>query len=141
MRCKPYCAYGSDLHRDRMTVRCPSAKLIGSGMLHGYRLVFKHHADIIPDEKSSVPVVLWEITEGDLMALNAPDYYKTISVSVDMNGEIVDAFAYMMHDKYDTVELPDKSYYDIIRHGYIDNGLDFEYIVDAYEEAFYESVK
>lgn len=138
MRIAPYCAYGSNLNIEQMKARCPSAKIIGSGMLRDWKLVFKYHADIIPDNGSSVPVVLWNITEDDLASLDMyegyPNYYNTVIVDVETDDGIVSAFVYVMNDKYNELEVPAASYFNTIADGYRDNELDMNYLYDAYNE-------
>ena len=36
-----YLAYGSNLNRKQMQMRCPGAKPIGTALLEGYELLFK----------------------------------------------------------------------------------------------------
>lgn len=38
---KYYVAYGSNLNREQMAHRCPDAKLVGTGMLSNYEMVFR----------------------------------------------------------------------------------------------------
>ena len=38
---KYYVAYGSNLNREQMAHRCPEAKLVGTGMLSNYEMVFR----------------------------------------------------------------------------------------------------
>lgn len=140
-----YVAYGSNLNLDQMRYRCPDAKVVGSGMLHGWKLTFKYHADIIPDEHSSVPVVVFDVSEDDIRSLDMyegyPRYYITKLVDVELDkeneeyGKYVSAFAYIMTDGNDTLERPDVWYFKAIREGYEDNGLDTEYLYLAKMEA------
>lgn len=141
-----YCAYGSDTNLNQMAYRCPNARVIGTGMLHGWRLVFKYHADIIPDLKSSVPVLVWDVSEEDIETLDMhagyPKYYMTRSVTVDMdNGRTLCAFAYVMQPSFNTLEAPVDMYFNCIKDGYIENDMDLNYLYDAQHESFYESVK
>lgn len=141
-----YAAYGSNINLSQMEYRCPNSSVIGTGMIHGYRLVFKYHADIIQDVQSSVPVLVWDTPEDDVEMLDLyegyPNYYMTIPVDVDMDdGTTVCAFAYVMNEKYDTIERPDKMYYRCIEEGYVDNGMDLSYLCNAMEEAYYETIK
>ena len=53
-----YIAYGSNMNRDQMSVRCPHAKPLGAYYLDGWRLVFRGVADIIKDKDARVPIVL-----------------------------------------------------------------------------------
>lgn len=41
---KYYIAYGSNMSTSQMALRCPDAKLVGTGWLNGYRLAFHLHA-------------------------------------------------------------------------------------------------
>ena len=38
---KLYVAYGSNLNREQMRYRCPTAKFVGTGIIEGYELQFK----------------------------------------------------------------------------------------------------
>lgn len=38
---KYYIAYGSNLNKDQMKYRCPDAKLVGTGSIPNYQLLFE----------------------------------------------------------------------------------------------------
>ena len=38
---KLYVAYGSNLNKEQMRYRCPTAKFVGTGIIEGYELQFK----------------------------------------------------------------------------------------------------
>ena len=38
-----YIAYGSNLNIPQMRMRCPGARIIGTSVIEGYRLLFKGH--------------------------------------------------------------------------------------------------
>ena len=59
-----YIAYGSNMNRDQMSVRCPHAKPLGAYYLDGWRLVFIGVADIIKDKDARVPIVLWTLPKN-----------------------------------------------------------------------------
>ena len=40
MQKKYYLAYGSNLNRNQMRMRCPGAKPLGTAVIEGYRLLF-----------------------------------------------------------------------------------------------------
>lgn len=140
-----YCAYGSNLDTFQMSERCPDSKVIGTGMLRGWKLVFKYHADIVQDEYSSVPVLVWNVSSDDIKALDSyegyPDYYgcKLVEVRLDKYsptyGRFVYALAYVMNDFYNKIEMPDRSYFEHIENEYIKNGMDLNYLYKAYREA------
>ena len=65
MNGRKYIAYGSNLNREQMAKRCPDAKVIGSGMLKDYELLFRGYTDaavatVEPKEGENVPVLIWE---------------------------------------------------------------------------------
>ena len=120
---KLYAAYGSNINLEQMAYRCPHSTVAGTAMLKGYELQFRHHATIEPNEESEVPVLLWE-----------PKYYRKENISLELNGETVEAMVYIMNG--DTpLEAPTEQYYGIIKQGYKENGLDTRYLETAFEEA------
>lgn len=67
---KLYVAYGSNLNKEQMRYRCPTAKFVGTGIIEGYELQFKgalHSAcaTIAPKEGAAVPVGIWTIQRAD----------------------------------------------------------------------------
>ncbi len=79
---KIYVAYGSNLNLEQMSFRCPTAKLIATGMIDNYELQFKGRpncsfATIAPKQGSSVPVALWKITPFDELMLDRYEGYLT----------------------------------------------------------------
>ena len=65
-----YVAYGSNLNLVQMKHRCPTARLIGTGVLNDYELQFRGQPDhsfatVEPKKGGSVPVGLWEIRSED----------------------------------------------------------------------------
>ena len=56
---KFYVAYGSNLNLEQMSYRCPNSKVVGAGMLKGWRLLFNSYATILPDESAETPVAVW----------------------------------------------------------------------------------
>ena len=104
----------------------------------GYELQFRHHATIEPNEESEVPVLLWELDSQDEKFLDRyegePKYYRKENISLELNGETVEAMVYIMNG--DTpLEAPTEQYYGIIKQGYKENGLDTRYLETAFEEA------
>lgn len=99
-----YLAYGSNLHIPSMQYRCPTAKVLGTSILKGNRLVFDGVATVEHDEESNVPVLLWEIQPEDEKALDRyegfPHLYKKGFDRVELNGKTVDAMYYFMPHGY-----------------------------------------
>ena len=77
-----YIAYGSNMVEEQMAVRCPDARLIGTGYIAGARLEFYLHATVerTGDLRNRVPVAVWEISEQDERNLDRyegfPHYYR-----------------------------------------------------------------
>ena len=135
---KLYAAYGSNINLEQMAYRCPHSIVAGTAMLKGYELQFRHHATIEPNEESEVPVLLWELDSQDEKFLDRyegePKYYRKENISLELNGETVEAMVYIMNG--DTpLEAPTEQYYGIIKQGYKENGLDTRYLETAFEEA------
>ena len=115
-----YMSYGMNTNRDAMANRCPRAKPLGGFYLPNYRLVFRGVADIVPDDNAAVPVVLWDITEQCLQALDRLEGFPHLYTRKQINGGWI---TYMMNDKTIFGPLP-SSYYRMIEEGYRDFGLD-----------------
>ena len=134
---KLYVAYGSNLNKQQMKGRCPDAKFVGTGVIENYELQFKGslygaHATIAPKEGSSVPVGLWTIQSRDESRLDMYEgyrktgyrYYDKEQVRVNMtNGGNVIGMVYIMDQKMDFGQ-PTPGYYDTVREGYANCGLD-----------------
>lgn len=115
-----YMAYGMNTNRDAMAARCPKATPLGGFYLPDTRLVFRGVADIMPDRNKVCPVVLWDITEDCLRALDRLEGYPTLYGRRKINcGWLV----YEMNDKTRT-SPPSSHYYEMIEQGYKDFGLD-----------------
>ncbi len=131
---KLYVAYGSNLNMMQMGWRCPTAKVVGTGKIIGYKLTFRRVATIEPCEKSEVPVAVWKIEDSDERALDRyegyPDLYRKEMIDVEMStGEYVDAMVYIMN--LGRPCMPYKDYLNTIVQGYKDCGLDPSYLNDA----------
>ena len=132
-----YVAYGSNMNLEQMAYRCPNSKVIGNGELHGWKLVFNIHADVIKGKESDfVPVVVWNIADEDWRMLDRyegyPFYYikEIVDVILD-NGEIEEAIVYIMTEDRKGISMPSKEYYNCILNGYKENGIDTKYLYDA----------
>jgi gamma-glutamylcyclotransferase (GGCT)/AIG2-like uncharacterized protein YtfP len=87
-------AYGSNMNRQQMAFRCPSAKTVCVAQLDGHKLVFAGDsarwdggvATVVPDRRSIVIGVVWKLTHSDLQRLDEfegyPFVYDRAPVSV-----------------------------------------------------------
>ena len=66
-------AYGSNMSRSLMAVRCKDAQPLGPAMLMGWRFVITPDGvgSIAPRAGAVVRVVLWRVSPRDLAAINA----------------------------------------------------------------------
>ena len=149
-----YAAYGSNLSVSQMSYRCPDAKVIGTGKIMDYKLVFRYHADIEKHDGAFVPVLIWSISKDDEKRLDKYEgikggYYhqEKVTVVMDdvMNGIMDDgeeitankeitAMVYIMNTQ-DTIEPPDFRYHQIIEGGYTDFGFDKKILKESLRES------
>ena len=125
-----YLAYGSNLNKTQMSMRCPDAKPDGYILLPDYRLVFKGVADMIPAEGFVCPVGVWSITDKCEKALDRyegfPRLYRK-EYFVNKEGTELRAYVMTSHG----LGLPPTHYYQGILQGYKDFGIDQTYLSDA----------
>lgn len=137
-------AYGSNLNLRQMAMRCPTAKVYGKGMLKGYRLLFKGQMDnayctIEKKRGGKVPVVVWELQPEDERALDFyegyPKFYTKEDLKVTMeDGTTITAMVYIMtNEVLDRIHinLPSRSYLNIVKEGYKAAGFDKKFIDEA----------
>ena len=134
-----YIAYGSNLNVRQMAMRCPTAKLIGTGTVENYELQFKGSpnsafATIAPKEGASVPVGVWSIQPKDERALDVyegyPSHYYKQDVPVNMGENEVSAMVYIMNPRM-SFGIPSQRYYNTVCEGYENCGLDVSVLNQA----------
>ncbi len=138
-----YLAYGSNLNLKQMACRCPTARVMGSTKLTGYRLLFRGGnggavATIERHKGGSVPVLLWRITPYDEEALDRyegyPHLYRKETVKVRFEGQWLSAMAYIMNEGR-PLGTPGRYYYEVIRQGYMDAGFDISVLNKAVRDS------
>ena len=152
MRKRLYVAYGSNLNLEQMKHRCPTSKLVGTGVINDYELQFKGfptsaYATIAPKVGASVPVGVWEIGWMDERYLDRyegyPSHYFKENIPVQMqDGSQVDGMVYIMNPKM-KFGMPSTHYYKVVHQGYIDCGLDTHVLNEAVQKSagsYYENV-
>ena len=139
---KFYIAYGSNLNKPQMAHRCPTARVLGASELSDWQLVFRGPrgasvATVEPKEESLVPILIWEITKEDELALDRyegfPFFYRKESMEVLLNGKVVEAMIYIMNEGKPKGE-PSCNYYSIIYEGYKAAGFDTNILRRALEK-------
>ena len=152
MKRRLYVAYGSNLNLEQMKYRCPTAKLVGTGIINGYELQFKGFptgafATIGQKPGASVPVGVFDIQPMDERSLDRyegyPSHYFKKTVPVQMtNGDKVNAMVYIMNPKMQ-FGMPSSNYYCVVHQGYKDCGLDTQVLNEAVQKSagkYYENV-
>ena len=128
---KLYIAYGSNLNVEQMKYRCPTATLVGTGILENCELDFRGmssqaFATIHPKEGEYVPVAYWEIDKTAEYALDVyegyPRFYGKQQIPITIDGKPQKALIYVMNDLA-TPGMPSRSYIQTIYNGYLDVGL------------------
>ena len=132
-----YFAYGSNLNRADMRLRCPDARPDRPARLEGWRLCFRGVADIEPAADSAVAGALWQLSGADLGCLDAyegaPAHYRQRIFEVETNAGPREAMTYVMTDD-SYLGLPSSWYYGRIEAGYRDWGLPLSGLREAREE-------
>ena len=134
---RKYLCYGSNMNLEQMAYRCPQSKVVGTAMLKDYELEFRGVATIVPKKGAEVPVLIWEIGQFDEVALDRyegfPNLYGKELFKVNVNGETIECMAYTMNGG--DIAPPSLSYYNVIKRGYEENGLDTGYLITALEKS------
>lgn len=135
---KYYLAYGSNLNIPQMQFRCPEARIIGTAVIEGYRLLFKgsktgSYLTIEKAEGYEVPVGVWEVTERDERNLDRYEGYPTFYYKKEMQlkvkgirtGKIYNrnCFVYIMHEDH-LIGMPSNFYIRVCADGYRVFGFD-----------------
>ena len=136
-----YVAYGSNLNKDQMAWRCPTAKAVGTNLLIGWRLSFKgsktgSYLTIEPDPDGEVPVGIWEIDKESERALDAyegyPVFYRKVKINVRLNGRNRKGIVYIMNDGR-PYGIPSINYIETCITGYNDFGFDQAVLAEAFD--------
>ena len=144
MKKQLYIAYGSNLNKNQMQYRCPTAKPIAVATLKDHQLVFQGrpfnaHANVIPAKGQEVPVAIWEITARDEANLDvyegvAGGYYTKETMEIEVNGEQKEALVYIMTPN--PYGIPTDRYLQTIAEGYKDFNLPARILNDAAINAY-----
>lgn len=149
MQIRYYIAYGSNLNIRQMRWRCPTARIIGTGTLEDWRLLFKGsktgaYLTIEQEEGFRVPVAVWEVSPQDEAALDRyegfPNFYYKKEMVLDISGIKTGkirrrrAFVYIMHEDR-KIEIPSIGYVRVCLEGYSNFGFDVETLLNAYDHS------
>lgn len=138
-----YLAYGSNLNKKQMKLRCPTAKVVGTAEIKDFTLRFRGsrtgaYLTIEKQYGSAVPVAVWAVTGADVKALDRyegyPNFYYKKTFTLEVNGSPTECFAYIMHE-YRPLGIPTKRYVETCIEGYGDFGFDKRILIQAVRES------
>ena len=145
-----YIAYGSNLHKEQMSRRCPDARVVGTGWLRDWRLLFcgepegPAYLTIQPEEGCWTPVAVWAVSPQDEEALDWYEGYPTLYDKTDLELEVREAatgerkdypvFVYIMTEELGP-GLPTKEYLQTCAQGYEDFGFPTAILREALDES------
>lgn len=139
--------YGSNLSTDQFKRRCPSAVLVGTGTIRGFRLTFTGRssgwggavATIKPAKGKRVPVAVYELrSPEDVRTLDRcegfPRVYGCEEVTVHLErpgkrAKRIKAWTYVKRDQREG--QPSNEYLKRVAQGYKDHGLDTQALAAA----------
>jgi hypothetical protein len=126
-----YMAYGSNLNKRQMAIRCPDAKCLGWTLIPDYRLVFRGVADMIEAPGEYCPIGLWKITTKCETSLDRYEGYPTLYGKKYLRNKD-SGITYMFYamNEYD-LSMPSQIYLESIRQGYEDFGINKKYLTEA----------
>jgi len=140
-------AYGVGVNRVEMAKRCPTAKLMGASVLKNHRLTFRGShavavANIEPAKGCSVPVLVWERTPADEVALDLfvgfPHQFDKQQFRLRLDGTLINCMAYVMRGDR-PIGKPSAFYYSAVLEGYKAAGFDTEILRNAVQNASEEA--
>ena len=155
---KYYLAYGSNLNVDQMKYRCPDAKPAAVTKIPNYHLLFRRgFLTIEPQQGSSVPVVVWKISDRDEKNLDRyegyPKFYRKEIFPILLNGykdmdayragkrsvqeKVGEAMVYIMNDGF-PAQQPSSSYLETVKQGYAAFKMDVNYLMNALVDTWEE---
>lgn len=127
-----YLAYGSNLNVRQMRFRCPTALVVGKGVIKDYRLLFKGSktGSYLTIEKAKgyeVPVAVWKVDEACEESLDRyegyPSFYYKKEIEIDFKSikkglpRHSKAFVYIMYEERE-LGIPSRGYVEVCLEGY-----------------------
>ena len=133
-----YYAYGSNLNLRQMARRCPTAKLLGTGVIPDYELLFrgreegKSYLTVRPCPGAQVPVAAFLVHPSDVHELCRIAAIATEVCHGGVSRGVLEGFWYVMND--DRRLPPSQEYWEAIVEGYHDVGFDVTLLEKALEK-------
>ena len=132
-----YAAYGMNTNPDVMAALCPNACFVGTAWLDGWKFTMRNVATIEISPGSSVPLIVWNITDECVTELDFlegfPTMYNKMTICDNSFGNMM---LYVMNANYYPVNPPTWKYAKMIEEGL----LHFEMPIGHVHEAINESI-
>ncbi len=128
-----YFAYGSNLHHFQMKRRCKDSFFLKKINLKDFRLTFRSKyraADIEPKKNSIVPGGLFKISKSDEKKLDIYEDYPNLYKKHYFYYYGKKVMTYIMVKKT-IFKFPTERYLNIVKKGYKDCDLNFNYLTRA----------
>lgn len=140
-----YFAYGANMHPREMAKSSPAARVVGQGLVEGFRLTFGVYSErwdggatnIVPAEEGRVWGVVWDVPEEDFDKLDTfvghPSFYRRDEVVARVAGSLETCLTYRVAHQHG-YSKPDEAYLQLIRSAIREQGLPVE-ALDLLERA------
>ncbi len=128
-----YFAYGSNLNLFQMKRRCKDSVFLKKYELKGYKLNFRSKyraADIEKSKNSIVPGALFEISKSDEKKLDVYEDFPILYKKLYFSYYNKTVMTYIMVNKTE-FRYPTERYLNVVKQGYKDCKLNFDYLTRA----------
>lgn len=129
-------AYGSNMWVKQMKHRCPNYRIIGRGVLKGYRWIIstRGFANIVKSSTDVVHGVVYEISGSDERMLDRYEgvrsgSYRKEFMNIENNGMLTNCLVYI--DPIEDEGVPRNEYIDRINKGIEDAELPLDYVQNS----------
>lgn len=133
-----YFAYGSNLNKREMKMRCPNSRPMGVLTLKDWQLMFRVYLTIEPKEGMEVPIAVWNVPEEDMKAIDEYEGYPHLYRKEKMTIGGHEGIIYIMNESTIPYALPKNSYLTRCVIGYINFGFDRKELERALNRTFKE---
>jgi gamma-glutamylcyclotransferase len=130
---RPYFAYGSNLWRKQMGVRCPEHRILGAGVLTGYRWIVttRGSANVVLSAPDLVLGVVYALSQRDEDRLDCHEGVRQggcrkASLSVQTGLGVLSCLVYL--DRREQEGDPEEEFVARMRKGVLDAGLPSLYV-------------
>jgi len=133
-----YFAYGSNLNHFQMKQRCKDSIFLKKYNLKDFRLTFRSKykaADIERKKNSIVPGGIFEISKSDEKKLDLYEDFPILYKKIYLKFNKISLMTYTMVKKTE-FRYPTERYYNVVKQGYKDCGLDSKFLLNALKEKF-----